>query len=218
MDIKGAIFDMDGTLIDSLGFWEVLFTDIAEDFCGGRPLKVSEEDNKAVRTLTLKSATELICKNYSVGATAQQLLEYAEKKIAEFYRNDVLPKEGVIQFLETLSSMGVKMCLASATAPHLVKIAMESCGLAKFFPQIISCSTIGAGKDKPDVFLAALDYLGTPKESTWVFEDSLVALETASATGFKTVGVYDCNTDNQSRTRDVSTIYIAKDETLLKLV
>jgi thiamine pyrophosphokinase len=61
------------------------------------------------------------------------------------------------------------MCVASATAPHLISVLMEKFNLYKYFPRIFSFSEVGKGKEFPDVFIAAHTYLGTLKESTWIF-------------------------------------------------
>ena len=127
-------------------------------------------------------------------------------------------KTGVVQFLEHLKARGVKMCVASATAPDLLAILFRRYGLDRYFPRIFSCSEIGKGKEYPDVFDAAHDWLGTEKESTWVFEDSFVALRTARAAGYQTVGIYDPYNFCLDQMPEVSTEYIAKGETLARLI
>ena len=93
---------------------------------------------------------------------------------------------------------------------------LESCGLAEFFtPEtIISCSDIGVGKERPDVFLAAREVLGTPLSQTAVFEDSALALETAKNAGFATVGVYDSHQTAEARLIAAADIYLGKGTTL----
>ena len=109
------------------------------------------------------------------------------------------------------------LCLASATDRRYLNIALESCGLAEFFtPEtILSCSDIGVGKEKPDVFLAASRVLKTPISATAVFEDSALALETAKGAGFVTVGVYDSHQSAQARLRAASAIYLGEGKTLM---
>ena len=109
------------------------------------------------------------------------------------------------------------MVLASATAKHFIEIALDKRGIRKYFKAVLSCSDIGKGKEHPDIFLEALREIGTDIEETFVFEDSYVALETASAAGFKTVGIYDRYAFEQERLKNSATYYIAKDETLMKL-
>ena len=218
MNIKSAIFDMDGTLVDSLFIWEVLWSSFGEKFLGDKGFAPSAEDDKKVRTTTLKDAMILIHENYSLGESGEELLNLANEIMIDFYSNDVMLKAGVAEFLEHLQKNGTKMCIASATAPELLTVAMEHLDLYKYFPKIFSCGAIGKGKDHPDVFLQAAEYLGAEIGETVVFEDSLVAIETAVKAGFKTVGIYDRNNYGQDRIAKIANEYIADGETLLKLI
>ena len=87
MKISGAIFDMDGTLVDSLMLWEILWEAFGKKFCDGRPFSPSEEDDKAVRTLPLKNAMELLFEHYSIGESGEELLRVANEIIEEFFAN-----------------------------------------------------------------------------------------------------------------------------------
>lgn len=218
MKIKGAIFDMDGTLIDSLGVWNILWSKIGQEYLNDKEFKPIEKDDKLVRTMLLKDAIYMICEKYNVSASPEKVIEFTNNVMIDFYKNDVCLKEGVVEFLDYLSEKGVKMCIASATEKSLVELAVEHCGINKYFPKIISCADVGRGKDSPEVFIAALNYLRTSLEETWVFEDSLVAIKTASNSGFNTVGIYDCNNYGQDEISTIATVYIAMDENILKLI
>ena len=110
------------------------------------------------------------------------------------------------------------MCIASATDPKLIEVAMKHCGIDTYFPRVFSCADVGVGKEKPDVFLAAQAYLGTTVEETWVFEDSLTAIETVTNIGMPTVGIYDQYNYGQDRIKEIATEYINSTETLIKLI
>ncbi len=217
MNIKAAIFDMDGTLIDSLMIWGVIWEKLGEKYLGDPSFLPSAEDDKKVRTLTLKDAMGLIHEHYHLGETGDEVWNEASHIIGDFYKNDVKLKAGAREFLEHCQKNGVKMCIASATAPDLIELAMKHCGIESYFSKIFSCSQIGKGKEEPDVFLMAADYFGEAKEETWVFEDSLVAIETAVGVGMPTVGIYDRFNFGQERIKEIATEYIAEGETLLKL-
>ena len=218
MKIKAAIFDMDGTLVDSLKIWGVLWEQLGQTYLADRSFVPREEDDKAVRTLPLKDAMELIHQRYHLGASGEELLDFTNNMIKEFYANSVEMKTGAKEFLEHCRQNGVKMCIASATAPEFVEMALKHCGIETYFLKVFSCGTLGKGKEHPDVFLLAADFLGEKVEDTWVFEDSLVALETATKMGMPTVGIYDRFNYGQERIRQITTHYIAEGETLLKLI
>lgn len=120
--------------------------------------------------------------------------------------------------MEHCRKNGVKMCIASATAPDLIALALKHCEIEEYFLKVFSCDTIGKGKEEPDVFLQAAEFLGTRPEDTWVFEDSLTAVETATRIGMPTVGIYDKYNYGQDRIRKIATVYIDSTESLLKLI
>ena len=208
---------MDGTLIDSLGFWGVMWEKIGDKYFGGAVFRPSEADDKALRTMILADVADMLHEHYAIAASGAELLAFTEEKIVEFY-SCVKAKSGVLEFLENLQKKGVKMCLASATAPHLLAVALKTCGLEEYFEFIISCTDVGSGKDKPDIYLLARDFLGTSVEETWIFEDSHVAIGTAARLGMPTVDIWDKHNTNQDEIRAIATHYVAEGETLLKLI
>ena len=209
---------MDGTLVDSLILWNVLWKKLGEIYLNDSSFSPSEEDDMAVRTILLKDAMNLIHTKYKLGKSGEELLELANNLIIDFYANEVKLKDGAREFLEYLNKKGVKMCIASATTLELIKVAAKHCGIEEYFCKIFSCGEIGKGKEEPDVFLLAKDYLGESIEDTWVFEDSLVAIETATKIGIKTVGIYDRFNFGQERIKEIVKEYVAEGESLTKLI
>ena len=218
MNIKAAIFDMDGTLVDSLILWDVLWSSLGERYLNDKMFVPSDEDDKKVRTLTLKDAMQLIHNNYNLGSNGEELLFVANCILKDFYANKVELKSGVREFLEHCKNSGVKMCIATATARDLVDLAIEHCDIGKYFLKVFSCSDIGKGKEEPDVFLQAAEFLNTKTSETWVFEDSLIAIETATKIGMLTVGIYDQYNYGQDKIKEIATKYIDSTETILKLI
>ncbi|MBQ3088054.1 MAG: HAD family phosphatase [Clostridia bacterium] len=219
MNIKGAIFDFDGTLGDSLGYWEWQYNEISRIYCGGKKLILTPEDDKKFRTSLITDSMKLLHKNYNIAKSAEELINYVNDSIKRFYLTEVKTKPGVVEYLEYLKNKNVKMCIASATAEAELEIAVKCCGLERYFDKLFSCSTLGFGKEKPDIFLMALDYLGTDINETLVIEDSLLALETAKKAGFKTVGIFDKNnpyTENQLA--EYSDILVGENQTLADLI
>lgn len=218
MKLTGAIFDMDGTLADSLGYWELFWKMLGQKFLSVDNFAPDSETEKATRTLPLKEALDLIHSKYAMGESSDELLKYADKIWAKIYKEEVELKVGTITFLEYCLKNNVKMCIASATSPVLLEILMKKFDLYRYFLRIFSCSEIGKGKEYPDVFIKAHKFLGTPKETTWIFEDSVVAIETAVKAGYNTVGIYDKNNFDLKKVEGISSIYIDKGDSISKLV
>jgi HAD superfamily hydrolase (TIGR01509 family) len=196
----------------------VIWARFGERYKGDSSFRPDPVTEKQTRTLPLREAMDLVHQKCFIGDSGEALFQFATEICADFYQNDVMIKPGVIEFLEHLKKRGVKMCVASATAPDLLAIIFRRYELDRYFLRIFSCSEIGRGKEYPDVFDAAHAYLQTEKESTWVFEDSFVALQTAKRAGYHTVGIYDPYNFNLDQMPTVSTEFIAKDETLSRLI
>ena len=218
MTIKGAIFDMDGTLVNSLFYWEIFWKSLGKKYLGKENFAASEDLDKKVRTMTLADAMVCIQEECGISASVEELLDFAYADFARFYREDANVKEGAFEFLDYLKARGIPMCVASATDLKYVKIALEAHGLAPYFDFVISCADIGIGKDQPDIYLLAKEKLGFEAKDLCVFEDSYVALETAKKAGFQTVGIFDRYNFEQERLVAASDIYLGEHHTMEELI
>ena len=216
--MKAAIFDMDGTLINSLIFWDHLWKTLGEKYLNDPAFRPDDTTDRECRTLTIDKAMELVHDRFGIGASGKELTDLAIELIIVFYREVVDPKPGAVEFLQYLKLQGVKMAVATASNGDLVQLAMERCGLKPYLDMVVSCADVGKGKDQPDVFLLTLEKLGTTADETWMFEDSYVALQTAKRIGMPTVGIYDANNYGQDILRANSDHYIAEGESLTRLI
>lgn len=185
--IDGAIFDLDGTLLDSMHIW----SEIGLLFLKNKGIEPPPGIEDDFVKMSMVQAAEYYIKNIDPKATVMDIVNEVNALVQDFYFNEVIKKDGVTEFLEFLKNKGVKMCVATATDKHLVKKALERNGLLDYFTEIFTCSSVGAGKDTPVIYNVALEHLGTNKETTYVFEDALYAIETAKNAGYKIIGIND---------------------------
>lgn len=202
--IKGAIFDLDGTLLDSMFIWDT----IGEDYLRTLGKEPRENLKETFMTLTLEEAAEYYREHYAVAFSVREIVDGVNATVEKIYRTKVTPKPGVIDYLRLLKEKGVKMCVATATDRYLVEETLQRLGMLHCFSEIFTCAEIGYGKDKPIIYRKALEHLGTVKEETYVFEDALFALKTARADGFPTVGVYDRQEIRQDELKSFADYYI----------
>lgn len=185
MDKKYAIFDMDGTLIDSMVFWKNLAT---EYLTSKGILQIPADILEQIKPMTMSESAALFRREFGLtGDVEAQMNEMME----DHYRNDIPLKPGVWEYLENLHRQGVRMCVASATAEHLMESCLTRLGVRQYFEYLLSCETVGAGKRSPLVYQEAARRLGVVPGQIAVYEDALYAVQTAKAAGFHVVGVYD---------------------------
>ena len=185
MDKRFAIFDMDGTLIDSMVFWKNLAT---EYLTSKGILQIPADILEQIKPMTMSESTALFRREFGLtGDVEAQMNEMME----DHYRNDIPLKPGAWEYLENLHRQGVRMCVASATAEHLMESCLTRLGVRQYFEFLLSCETVGAGKRSPLVYQESARRLGTVPGEIAVYEDALYAVQTAKAAGFHVVGVYD---------------------------
>ena len=185
MDKKYAIFDMDGTLIDSMVFWKNLAT---EYLTSKGILQIPADILEQIKPMTMSESAALFRREFGLtGDVEAQMNEMME----DHYRNDIPLKPGAWEYLENLHRQGVRMCVASATAEHLMESCLTRLGVRQYFEFLLSCETVGAGKRSPLVYQESARRLGTVPGEIAVYEDALYAVQTAKAAGFHVVGMYD---------------------------
>ncbi len=182
MDIQGMIFDMDGTLLDSMGMWRTIFPDYFSRY-------VSPEQAEAhmaeAETMNMDTSLALFVKTYSVPATVQELKRGLIARAKEGYAaQKLLP--GAKGFLDQVAAAHIPMAIASCTELELVNYALDCFGLTGYFDAVFSASMGYPSKSSPDIYLAAAEALGTDPGVTLVAEDALVAA--ASAKGWGSTG------------------------------
>lgn len=204
MKIEGAIFDLDGTLLDSMPIWDT----IGEDYLLSLGIKPHENLKETFQDMSLMQSAVYYQNEYGVQKTVEEIIAGVDCLVEQFYKEKALLKEGVKPFLEELSKRGVKMCITTAIDKHLVKMALTRCGVQHYFSEIFTCNEIGYGKDNPAIYHIAFNYLGTKKENTVIFEDSLYAVKTAKKAGYLVAGIYDEAEQNSEQVRKLSDFYI----------
>ena len=182
------IFDMDGTLVDSMWGWNSVYIEFLTAHGAGAYAKELVEHTAH---LTTYESAVLFRDRLSLDISASDIAVTLDGRMKELYQKEISEKPGVRAWLEQLRNDGVHMCVVSSTPEPLIRVCLDRLGLIDFFSFILSCDTIGKGKDAPDAYLAAAKQLGAIPSDVAVYEDSPVALLTAKKAGFYAVAVYD---------------------------
>ncbi|MCI9483700.1 MAG: HAD family phosphatase [Clostridiaceae bacterium] len=181
-----AIFDMDGTLIDSMPAWHRL----GEDYLRAKGITPPEDLHEQIKAMTMLECGEY-ARALGVPGTAAQIAGELTAQIERQYRELIPAREGVKEYLSRCRSAGVRMCVATATDSALANQCLARLGLLGYFEFLVSCEDIGKTKTSPDIYLLAAERLGACPSECVVFEDVLYPAETAARAGFPVAGVYD---------------------------
>ena len=205
--IKGAIFDVDGVLLDSMGIWDDL---------GARYLRslgrIPEEGlNKILFSMSMEQGAEYLNEHYGLNKSVKETVDGIGKMLEDYYFYEVLLKPGAKEILEFLKSKNIKMAAATSSPRTHIEKALSRNGLLGYIDKIYTTGEVGVSKHSPDIYNLAADFLKTKSEETLVFEDSLYALKTAKEAGFVTVGVFDEKGEsNQAELENQADLYLKK--------
>ena len=187
---EGAVFDLDGTLIDSMEIWR----EIDEEFFAKRGMRVPEVYQESIAHLGFRDVAAFTIKNYLPAEregdviaewNGMCLAKYGAKGSERYF------KPRALDFLHSLKKKGVKMCVATASSPELFEPVLKEGGVYGLFEGFFTVEDAKRNKSFPAIFLLAAARLGMPPEKCAAFEDSLTALRAAKTAGMQTVGVYD---------------------------
>ena len=190
MKIKGAIFDMDGTLLDSMAYWNT----VGIDYLSRQGIEFNSDKENYVLHVGIKKFTEYCNVKYGLNKTYEEVLQALHDIISEKYNTVVQLKPGALEMLEKFKQNGVKMCIATATEQTEAKAVLKRLGVLDYFSEVFTTTIVGADKNSPLIYEVAMNHLGTKKEETYIFEDAWYAIKTAHNNGFNVVGIEDENT------------------------
>ena len=190
--IKGVIFDLDGTLIDSMGIWYKIDREfLRENGVTDPPADISDRMKK----MTVDESSEYFIREFGLSCTKDHVIKRIEELVREEYEKRIPLKPYVPELLDILDSRGIPYGVATATYRSLAEAVLKRCGICGRFAFLLTDAEYPMGKKCPDIFIGGAERLGTLPEETLVVEDSLHCIETASGAGFVTAAVYDSAAD-----------------------
>ena len=199
--IKGVIFDMDGTLIDSMSSWSE---------CDRRFLKENGIDpppgiSEVMKTLSMEECARCFI-DLGVKMEPGQITDRIEEMVLDEYSTSIPLKPYVTETLDTLDRYGIPYCIATANYRTLTDTILRRFGIYDRFRFIFTCEENGIKKDDPEFFGKVCDLLGTEKECTAVVDDALHCIESAKESGLFAVAVFDSENKNWEATSGTADI------------
>ena len=185
--MKYIIFDLDGTLIDSMPIWR----GTGSSFLERHGFSVPENLIDVVKSQTLYQTAEYFRETLGVPMEPQKIVDEIISYVEYAYDHTIPLRPFAGEYLAAMAEKGVKMCILTASEASYIQSALDRLDIRKYFDFILTCTELGEFKEDGKAYLTAMEKLGGTMEETVVFEDALYAVKGAKSVGFKVYGVLD---------------------------
>lgn len=185
--MEGAIFDVDGTILDSMGVW----VDLTKEFFQSHNIIISEDELLDYQNMTFEESIPKIQKEFLPNITFDEMMRELKQLVFKAYKYSIPAKPGVCEYIRSLHNNGVKIAIATSGFRELCTAAFERLGIQHIIDAYAFSSETGCSKSKPDIYLLAAKRLGLKPQECTVYEDIITGIMSANSAGFKTVAIYD---------------------------
>ena len=209
---KGAIFDMDGTLVDSMWIWESIDVEYLDRF----GLELPEDLHSCIEGMSFSETAQYFKERFSIPDTLEKMKSDWNRMAWEKYTQEVPLKSGIREFLRYHRARGVKMAVATSNSRELAEAVIAVHGLTDTFDVIVTGCDVAHGKPFPDVYLEAAVRLGVDPSECLVFEDVVAGIQAGRSAGMEVAAVEDAYSLYQERQKkELADLYIADYQELL---
>ena len=186
-NIKYATFDMDGTILNSMPYWDNLL----RNYINLKGFTITEQLEKEAISMTVKETIAHIKEVYSIEASVEDIEKELLEIIKEQYKNEIPAKKHIVSIIKKLHNNGVKLCVLTSSDYSCACEAIKRNGLDSCFDKIFTSDRLGMSKRNPDIYLETAKQMNFEVENTIVFEDALHGVTSAKNAGFYVVAVQD---------------------------
>lgn len=213
--IKAVIFDLDGTLVDSMGLWR----DIDIEFLSARGIEYKDDLQEKIEGMSF-TETAVFCKGYyKLTESVEELKEIWNQMAEDKYRYEVQLKPGVMEFLEELKRRGIKMGIATSNSKELIAAVNEAYHFDRYISCVVTSCSVNRGKPAPDVYLEAARQLSVLPEECLVFEDIVKGIEAGKNAGMLVCAVEDSfSAEQRERKKAISDYYIESYDEIRQMI
>lgn len=192
-NIKAVIFDLDGTLVDSMWVWPQIDTDYLSSKGHTVPDNLADE----ITHLSFTETAKYIKNRFNINDTIEDIVTCWNGMALENYSTKVKLKKGALDFLNKLKESNIKIGLATSNSSTLLEATLKANGIYDYFDSITTSDEVNKNKDNPDIYLLSAKKLGVSPEACIVFEDIPQAIIGAKSAGMKVVAIHDISSEHQ---------------------
>ena len=204
-NIKACIFDLDGTLVDSMWMWP----EIDKEYLGRFGIEYDDNLKNEIDGISFHETALYFKNKFGISDSIEKICKDWEDMAYDKYKYEVKEKRGCQKFLEQLKSKGIKMGIATSNKRSMVDVVLESLGMKNFFEVITTSDEVKKGKPAPDVYLTTANLLNVEPKHCLVFEDVVAGIIAGKSAGMKVCAVEDDFTrEVRQRKKELSDYYI----------
>lgn len=191
--IEAVIFDLDGTLVDSMWVWN----SVDEEYFRAHGLEVPEGLQQRISGMSFSETAEFIKREYQLPDSTEEMKDIWNRMAEEKYAKEVPLKPGAMEFLQLLKQAGIRTGVATSNSGHLVEIALASRGIRNMIDSVHTACEVAHGKPEPDIYLLVAEDLGIRPEQCLIFEDIIEGIQAGKRAGMRTCTIEDAASSNQ---------------------
>ncbi len=184
-NIKAVLFDMDGTLVDSLWMWG----DIDVEYLGKHGYEVPADLQHTIEGMSFSEAAVYFKEHFRLPSSAEEIKDEWIEMAKDKYAHEVPFKPGALRFLKHLKEQGIPMGIATSSSRELLETVMEALKLSDYIDYCMTSCEAGAGKPAPDIYRKVAEQLGAAPEECLVFEDTIAGIQAGLNAGSKVCAV-----------------------------
>ncbi len=205
---KAVIFDMDGSLVDSMWIWPEVDRIYMEKY----DLIPPETFHKDIEGMSYTETAQYFVDTFQTpGQTLERVMQEWRDMTVELYATKVFPKPGAMAFLNEMKRRGILLGIATSNDRQIADAALNARGLGDYFDSIRTSCEVAAGKPAPDVYLKVAEDLGVNPKECLVFEDVPNGILAGKNAGMEVCAVYDDFSEKDDREKRLLADYYIRD-------
>ena len=204
---EAVIFDMDGSLVDSMWVWK----DIDIEYLGRFGLDIPDDLQQEIEGMSFTETARYFRDRFGLDRSVEQIRADWNEMAWDKYRSRVMLKPGAREFLDYCRSQGIKLGIATSNSREIVDMVMEARGVADYFSCITTACEAKKGKPAPDVYLLTAQQLSVDPKNCLVFEDIVFGIQAGKAAGMEVCAVDDAYSAYQEAEKRSLADYYIKD-------
>lgn len=186
-DKKAIIFDLDGTLVDSMWIW----TSIDIEYLAGYGYELPPDLQPSIEGMSFTETACYFKDRFQIPESIEEIKDCWNRMTYRKYTEEVPLKNGVMEFLQQCRQQDMRMGIATSNSRELAEAVLEALHIADYFQVVATSCQVAAGKPSPDIYLYVADRLHTAPEDCLVFEDVPAGIMAGRNAGMQVIAVED---------------------------